>query len=160
VGFKLVFRESLMFWRRKPLGMRLVSALIFLLAALALGGCTASDKAASVSGKVTYNGKPVTSGVVVLVGKGGKASDPGQVQDDGTYSIAHAPTGTVKVSFDNPPPYATRGGGAAADEEAKEAAAQAKKYVATPPKYKDPDQSGLTFELKVGRNDNCDLPLR
>jgi len=148
-----------MFWRRKHLAVRFVSALVFLVAGLALCGCTSSDKAASVSGKVTYNGKPVTSGVVVLIGKGGKMSDLGEVKDDGTYSIAHAPTGTVKVSFDNPPPYTTRGGGAAADEEAKEAAAQAKKYVATPPKYKDPDQSGLTFELKVGRNDNCDLQL-
>src|SRR5207248_4958499 len=46
--------------------------------------------------------------LVVLIGEDGKASDPGAVQPDGTYSIAKSPVGTVKVSFDNPPPPESR----------------------------------------------------
>jgi hypothetical protein len=114
---------------------------------------------------VTYNGKPVTSGVVVLVGKDGKTSDLGHVKEDGTYSIAKAPSGPVKVSFDNPAPDPVPKAqpgvkNAAADEEANDAAEQARKYVPTPPKYNDPEKSGLTFDLKAGKNENCDINLQ
>jgi hypothetical protein len=141
-------------------------SLAFLLVAgcLVLSGCTGGKLPSSVSGKVTYQGRPVTSGMVVLVAPDGKTSAPGAVRPDGTYTIQHAPTGTVKVSFDNPPPphsYAPAGAqNAAARQEAQQAAAEAKFYVPTPLHYKDPEKSGLTLQLKKGKNDNCDLVLR
>jgi hypothetical protein len=42
------------------------------------------------------------------------------------------------------------------DPELKAAREQARKYVAIPPKYRDPNQSGLTATIKGGKND---LPL-
>jgi ribosomal protein L35AE/L33A len=135
--------------------VRRLFALLPLLALLGAMGCSkGGDRSASVSGKVTYNDKPVTSGTVVFIGADGKASDTGVVQPDGTYSVAHAPTGAVKVSFDNPAPAKTTGGAPlpANDPEAKENAKEASLYVPTPAKYKDPNQSGLTCTLKSGKN--------
>jgi hypothetical protein len=146
-------------WQHLTAGPR---RLLPLLAAAFLIGCGGGgDKPASVSGKVTYKGKTVTSGVVVLVGADGKTSDPGTVQPDGTYSIAHAPAGAVKVSFDNPPPpRVQRQPGAKADPEAQEAAREAARYVPTPLQYKDPAKSGVTLDLKRGKNANCDINLQ
>src|SRR5438132_13142015 len=90
--------------QRKRCGVRFALTPLFVVICLGPAGCTGRDRPASVSGKVTYNGKPVTSGIVVLVGKDGKTSDLGYVKDDGSYSIAKAPSGPVKVSFDNPAP--------------------------------------------------------
>ncbi len=138
----------------------------FLLVAgcLILAGCGGGRLASSVSGKVMYQGRPVTSGMVVLVAPDGKTSDPGPVHPDGTYTIQHAPTGTVKVSFDNPPPAHASAPGAgqnpAAQQEAQAAAAEAKLYVPTPLQYKDPEKSGLTLQLKKGKNEHCDLDLK
>jgi hypothetical protein len=130
-------------------------------AALLAGGCGGGgDKPASATGKVTYNGKTVTSGVVVLVGADGKVSDPGQVQPDGTYSIARAPAGSVKVSFDNPPPPVIDRKAPAKDPEVQEARKEAARYVPTPLQYKDPAKSGVTLELKRGKNTNCDINLK
>jgi hypothetical protein len=148
-----------MCWRRITGGPGRL--LPFLGAALLVLGCGGSgDKPASVSGRVTYNGKPVTSGTVVLIGADGKASDTGPVQPDGTYSIAHSPAGTVKVAFDNPPPPRVDPRTAAKDPEAQEAAREAARYVPTPAHYRDAAKSGVTLDLKSGRNTNCDINLK
>jgi hypothetical protein len=143
-------------------GVRSPLTLLLPLALVGLSGCAGGDLPASVAGKVTYRGKPVTSGVVVLVGEDGKVSQPASVQPDGTFTIAHAPAGKVKVSLDNPRPVVPHVPAAArsasVDEEAREAAAQARLYVPTPPKFKDPDQSGVTLDLHRGSN-TCDIAL-
>jgi hypothetical protein len=140
--------------------MRRLITMLVLTPGLVAIGCAGGDKPASVSGKVTYNGKPVTSGTVVLIGEG-KNSDPGAVQADGTYAIARAPLGRVKVAFDNPPPVQSRPASPAQknDPEFQEQAQEAARYVKTPEKYKDPDQSGLSFELRRGKN-TCDIDLK
>src|SRR5437762_12233392 len=107
---------------------RFLSVPLLVAGCLALAGCKGGDLPATVSGKVTYHGRPVTSGVVVLVGPDGKTSDPGPVRPDGTYTIQHAPAGTVKVSFNNPPPPVVSAPSgrrdASVDEENREALAQ------------------------------------
>ncbi|HEY7308262.1 MAG TPA: hypothetical protein VH643_02765 [Gemmataceae bacterium] len=145
-------------WQRATAGPR--SALPLFIAALLTSGCgMGGDRPATVSGRVTYNGKTVTSGTVVLVGADGKASDPGAVQPDGTYSIARSPAGTVKVVFDNPPPPPIDKRLPASDPEFKEATDAAARYVPTPPQYQVPEKSGLTLELKAGKNANSDINL-
>jgi hypothetical protein len=143
---------------------RLACAALFLAGCIGLAGCQ-GKASAPVSGKVTYQGRPVTSGVVVLIGPDGKTSSPGLVRPDGTFTIPNAPVGTVKVSFDNPPPPrvtsapgAPRGGAAAQEEQ--ENAAQARLYVPTPLQYKDPNRSGVTLTVKRGKNDGCDIALK
>jgi hypothetical protein len=131
---------------RAVLGLALLSAL----AALGCGG----GKAAKVTGKVTYRGKALTMGSVVLVSEDGKTSARGAIQPDGTYTIDKAPVGKVQAAVSNPPPPGARGGqplgGAPNDEETKQARAVASQYVPTPEKYNDPKTSGLSFDIPSG----------
>jgi hypothetical protein len=142
--------------RFSPVARRLGAFSLLVAGCLALAGCKGGELPAAVSGKVSYQGKPVTSGVVVLVGADGKASTTGAVGPDGTYCIAQAPAGTVRVAFDNPPPQRVAPG----DPEARDAAQAAARYVPTPLQYRDAAQSGLTLELKRGTNPNRDIELK
>jgi hypothetical protein len=126
-----------------------------LLAALALTGCRAS--VATVSGTVTYRGKPVTSGTVVFVGEDHRVSLPAPIQADGTYTARRVPVGSVKVVVDNPRPVfiGRSSGGPRPTVDDPEVTANrevAAHYVPTPPKYRDPDQSGITLEVHGGTN--------
>jgi hypothetical protein len=150
-----------MSWQHLFRGPPTLLVSLALTAVLGAAGCAGGEKPASVSGHVTYKGKPVTSGTVVLVTSDGKVSDPGAVQPDGSYKIAHSPTGTLKVAFDNPPPHASSGAKLPAnDPENKANAEEAAHYVPTPPKYKDAQQSGLTVQIKRGQNSDCNIILQ
>jgi hypothetical protein len=142
--------------RLSPAYRRLGPFSLLAAAFLGLAGCRGGNLPASVSGKVSYQGRPVTSGVVVLVGADGKTSTPGAVGPDGTYRIAQAPAGTVRVAFDNPPPPHVAPGNLGAGDAAQAFAS----YVPTPLKYTDAAQSGLTLELKRGMNPNRDIELK
>jgi hypothetical protein len=133
---------------------------LVLLVAVAAGGC--GRKTAVVRGKVTYEGKPLTMGSVILVDEGGRFSARGPIQPDGTYEIANAPTGKVKMGVSNPPPVGAKGGqpliGPKDDPETKQAAELAAKYVPSPDTYMDPEKSGLVHEVPAdGATINIDL---
>src|SRR5439155_12212903 len=49
-----------------------------------------------VKGKVTFRGKPVYTGAVIIVGKDGVAA-AGPIETDGTYVVQKAPVGEVTV---------------------------------------------------------------
>lgn len=133
-------------------GARRYGWAVALVAAVLVAGC--ARPRASVSGKVTYKGKPVTSGNVVIVGQDGKASPPGPIQPDGTYAIAGAPVGSVTAAVDNPPPAEPPPNAPknSNDPEVKQDKELAARYVATPDQYKDPKKSGLQHDLQSGSN--------
>jgi hypothetical protein len=139
---------------------RHVSCLAALLLAVGLASPGCSRRTATVRGTVTYQNKKVTSGVVVFVGADGKATQPAPIQEDGTYTAANVPVGTVKVAVDNPPPPSNTGGAGLSptDPEAQAAAKEAARYTPTPPQYRDANKSGLTTTVKPGSNTyNVDL---
>lgn len=79
--------------RRKLLASLLVPLLLGHLAA----GCSA--KKGTVSGKVTYNGNPLTRGMVTFLpesGQGGAFSSP--IKEDGTYMVSGVPAGKMKIA--------------------------------------------------------------
>jgi hypothetical protein len=126
-----------------------------LLAALpGAGGC--ARQLASVSGSVSYRGKPVTSGSVIVKSADGERVASAPILPDGTFRLRRAPTGPVKVAVDNPAPPrsvpAHPGKNAPEADEVREAAEQARRFVALPPRYKDPDLSGITTTLQGGAN--------
>jgi len=139
----------------------LASAQFLPLALVCAPGCSPSLPTATVVGSVTYNGMPVTSGDVVMIGGDGRAALPGRVRADGTFTIGRVLPGMVKVGFFNPsPPALTQANSAAAeDEELKQMREMAKLYVRTPEKYADPQQSGLSFDVKPGHNE-CNIELK
>lgn len=125
-------------------------------------GCSPSLPTATVVGCVTYNGMPVTSGDVVMIGGDGRPALPERVRADGTFTIGRVLPGRVKVGFFNPPPPALpqiSSAAAAEDKELKQMRELVKLYVPTPKKYADPEQSGLLFDLKAGHNE-CNIELK
>src|SRR5712692_7061457 len=67
----------------------------------AVAGCGA--RTGAVSGKVTFNGRTVSFGIVAFIGPdGGVASS--QIESDGSYRIAAAPVGPVKITVQSLPP--------------------------------------------------------
>ena len=124
-----------------------------LVLAAAAGGCGRST--ATLSGTVTYRGRPVTSGEVVFLAADGRTAAHAPIGPDGRYTVPGVPLGEARVAVDNAPPpwYATAPrlpAGLANDPEVREARAQAARYVPTPPRYRDPNQSGLTHTVGKG----------
>src|SRR5262249_59053460 len=62
-----------------------------------LAVCACGSETATVTGKVTFQDKPVTSGSVVFYGDNGQV-DSGLLDAEGKYTIARAPVGVVKVA--------------------------------------------------------------
>jgi hypothetical protein len=104
---------------------------------LAAAGCGSSP--ATVSGKVTLQGKAVTSGVVVFVGDNNQVAI-GKLDGEGLYVAPRVPMGNLKVAVQT----FRRG------EEVK---------AVVPEKYADPEKSGLSCAIQQGRQEyNIDLP--
>jgi hypothetical protein len=70
-------------------GMRTVACVLL----LALIGC---GRTATVTGKVTYKGRPVCYGTVVCVSVD-KKTRSGVIEPDGTYKVEQVPFGDTKV---------------------------------------------------------------
>jgi hypothetical protein len=80
-----------------------VSFLAVLILAVGCGG----EQVTTLSGAVTYKGKPVTSGLINFRSSDGKATLGGPINSDGTYSF-ELPPGEYLVRIDAPgkmPPW-------------------------------------------------------
>lgn len=115
-----------------------------------LSGCGGSG---DVTGKVTYKGKTVASGAVLLF-----ASDQlpyyGAIQSDGTFTIPRVPLGEALIGVNSPDPktlYAP-----AANKIGKKMPPSApldpSKWFPLPAKAGDPAASGLTCTIGSGPN--------
>jgi hypothetical protein len=121
---------------------------------LVLVGC--GRPAASVSGTVTFDGKPLPGGTVLFHRSDGRV-EHALISTEGKYSMEDAPLGKVRItvrahgavppalpnSAVNPPtppreldprPEDRRDSG----------------YVPIPPRYLDPEKSGLTYTVSAG----------
>jgi hypothetical protein len=133
--------------------------LVLLLALVALVGC--GKGTGHVTGTVTYKGQLITSGAVVFYGADGNA-DSGRIDRKGTYTVAQAPSGKVKVAVlpakarrESGPPV-SRATGQPKDPPAKDGddiapAAPSGGKAAFPEKYADPETTPLTFTVSGGK---------
>jgi hypothetical protein len=141
------------------LPLRVAPALFLLLASGCGGGTT------DVSGKVTFQGKPVVYGTVVMIGSDGIPKN-GPIQPDGSYHISGVKTGPVKVAVSSPPPPgvtppAAKGRDRQMDEgkpEAPPAMAAGpvnpdvvKHWFVLPEKFGDPAKSGVSVDVAAGQ---------
>jgi hypothetical protein len=76
-----------------------------MLVAVDLSGC--GNGTSTLSGKVSYRGRPVTSGSIIVLQDGGTARS-GIIQPDGTYSVAGVERGHMRVAVISPNPAHTR----------------------------------------------------
>jgi hypothetical protein len=88
---------------RGNLELRIRCCLVLVL--LALAGCGSGTGA--VTGRVTFRGKPVVSGSVVMVGVGNKLVS-GPLDAEGRYALNGVPLGTVQVAVVSPNPNPRR----------------------------------------------------
>jgi len=137
-------------------------SLVGILPALALlfvSGCSGSSEG-SVSGNVSFEGKPLGNGSVAFVIKdkaGKELREVASIQPDGSYAIAKVPVGEVTICVettqpvdlpkenkvkDGPPQIPMPGGGAGAEKGT---------YVKIPEKYKDPATSTVKYTVKSGK---------
>jgi hypothetical protein len=128
-----------------------------LLAALASGllltGCGPS--AGSLSGKVTYKGKELTSGTVLLLGSDGiPRSAP--IGHDGSYRFDGVPPGPARLGVSSPSPTVEQRQIAARVKRTAETPRPAPPRTAgqsnwfpIPAKFATPETSGLDFAVKA-----------
>jgi hypothetical protein len=135
---------------------RIVGATVFGLLAVnfvTLLGC--SPAKSSVTGRVTYKGKTMTSGSVIMVGPDG-AAGTSIIDGIGTYRIEGLTPGKIQVAVCNPSqaevsrgarPGLTRTGDAKGTKPAENP-----DWIAIPNYYTDPSTSNVTVSLKSGAN--------
>lgn len=133
-------------------GMFLVS-----IAFLGAAGCGAST--GTITGKVTFKNTPLKGGTVSFVSADKQTSKSGPIQEDGSYTVEKVPPGEAIICVETTsvgPPPGVPGYAAPAGMENPNAttstdrAQQAKRYVFIPPRYAEPEQSGLKYTVKSG----------
>ena len=128
----------------------------------AVVGCGPSK--GTVSGTVTFKGKPVTSGSVSLFGSD-NIQYSSQISPDGTYSIPDVPGGPAKFLVVSPNPndaarQRVRTGGGPLDGPAGGGATPVvpkSSWVEIPETYGDPATSGLTGTVNGPTTINLEL---
>jgi hypothetical protein len=100
-----------------------------------------------VSGTVRYKGEPLKTGTITFYDQAnGVASSA--IQADGTYAVRKVRAGPAKIAVAMPTEISfLRPGGSVAGLAPAPALPAAPSF---PPKYQDPEQSGLTFEVQPG----------
>jgi hypothetical protein len=146
--------------------MRTLLTIALGLAAVAAVGCGGTT---SVEGKVSYQGKPVAFGSVVVIGTD-NIPKSGAIQPDGGYRVSGVKPGPVKLGVSSPPPPGAQVARKArlgrdaddderrpADEERPASPEVLKAWFPLPGKYADPTQSGLTADVRSGQPVNLEL---
>jgi hypothetical protein len=135
--------------------------LLPLLLGLASGCGTAKSVPANLTGKVTYNGAPVTAGTLTFYPKEGGGVYPMALNSDGTYSGTDLPLGAGDVAIEtesaNKKNAQTYGGGRAPAMSSKppgSGGTEQGAYVMIPAKYAKKETSNLTVTLTKGNNTN------
>jgi len=146
---------------------RAIVALAGILAALLLTGCPRAT--GTLTGKVTYQGKPLKAAAISFISTDSGRSYAAGLKEDETYYIPDMQAGQYKVCVDTAylkgspgaTPMPGLGGQSPASKSpaAAQQAANSKKYLYIPDKYADPDKTDLTYTFKGG-SENWDIELK
>ena len=126
------------------LSIRRAMSLLLALACLHALGCGNQRKTITLTGIVTYQGNPVTVGMIYFHAPDNQMAG-GVILEDGHYTATDVPVGEVRVSLQvkDPGLYALPKGSPAAAPKKSES----KGVTSLPPKFADPSQSGLSYTI-------------
>ena len=121
---------------------------LLVISLFAATGCKQEEKLGRIGGKVSFQGQPVSEGIVLFscVAKGVNMTAP--LKEDGSYEVIMAkgaglPLGEYKVSVSPPQPFYQIG---------QKAPQQPKQYPNIPAKYRNFQTSGLSVNIIDGDN--------
>jgi hypothetical protein len=122
---------------------------LFALPILAVCGCTGGERYAKVSGKVTYNGKPLPGGTVIFANEDITKVERAPVRADGTYSSDKVPYGNLRVGVEPAAksPTSMMPKGMKLPPGAPNAGPTEGQYVDIPKNLRDPAKSGRTVTI-------------
>jgi hypothetical protein len=109
--------------------------------ALLASGC--APRYGNLSGSVTYNNKPVTGGTITFFDVSEKPIS-GEIKPDGTYTVSKVRVGRARIAVTTPMAIEFKAQGAG------DVLPNAPKPPAIPPRYGDPEKSGLTCDVTEG----------
>lgn len=133
------------------MGRKIIVACSFLFSSMGLLGC-GGQQSGTVTGQVSFGGKPITFGVITFVAEKGEPKVSNASIWEGKYSFEKIPVGTVKVliqslpaSKPGTPPKGTAP--VVSSEPTKEVKGP---FVPIPAKYSREETSGLTYTVVSG----------
>jgi hypothetical protein len=140
---------------------------VALFVAVAVVGCKPGGGKGIVTGKVTYKGAPLKGGRVVF-STSNKQGSQADIGEDGTYTTPEMATGPAKIGVETS--YLNRQTGRIRNQPPKDAkmpegytmaggGGDAKRYVKIPDQYEKADTSGLTYDVKSGKQTH-DIELK
>ncbi len=144
-----------------PWGTR---ALLWVVLPLLPAGAAGCGSRATVAGKVTYQGRPVVYGSVIVL-SADKTARSGVIEPDGSYTVEGVAPGEVKIAVLSHDP--AKGRSVLRGERASHlrrlgpaaAKAAAKGWFPLPHKFEDPETSGYGCTVGTGRV-RYDIELR
>ena len=141
---------------------RWTSISLFLLFSVMVG---CHSNTAEVSGKVTYQNKPVNTGMIMFLIKGHSKPFYATIEKGGTYSIKGIPIGDAIVTVSSSNPHAHNRNkerkallGKALPRKVQQTSQAIDNWFPIPEKYNDVNASGLTVTIETGVN-TFDIPL-
>jgi hypothetical protein len=133
---------------------RLVAITALIVASNITAGCNRSEPLGRVYGKVTFQGEPVTAGILVFSNHEKGVHMTAELGPDGSYELQTAggfglPLGTYKIAVNTPIPEPPVYG---AMNSTPVNAPRANSAVNIPKKYQDYETSGLSITVEKGEN--------
>ncbi len=120
---------------------------------LALAGCGADDGRVSISGQLEVDGKPLAGAAVAFVSMSGSALSSASTDSAGKFTarvaVGKNKVAVSKIDPNEAPPAPTNPEDTLMGTEA-EVKAMPKPKGVLPPKFADPNTSGLVFEIQSG----------
>lgn len=145
--------------------MRTILGLLVLLLLSGCGGDPGLNRGGVLTGEVTIDGKPVTAGTVLVVSENDRYAVTGFINEYGKYSVKEPPLGMCKVAIrtkdkigSKRPPGGAKGGKVGAGSGGMvlpEPDEMGLTYVPIPDKYEEAGTSGLTVEVKAGKQEHA-----
>jgi hypothetical protein len=127
-----------------PKLLRSLTLIILGSCAILLAGSGCADKGIkkiTLKGTVTYDGKPVTSGLLKIIGPGGNYS-AASIQETGQYEVTEVVPGELKIGvMETPQGSGSSGGGGGAAKVTP---------LNLPEKFRDPETSGVKYTITEG----------